>query len=100
MCGSGDVTMQVGCSGTHSPVQTQTHIQTHREITEPSFGTNRMKTEVERERSHWNGRTNYKRCVSKCGGKKQLLNQQQQLTLKNDMQNKHTHMLESTQNNT
>lgn len=43
----------------HTAQCKQTH--TH-EITELSFCANRKKTEVERERSHWNGRTNYKVC--------------------------------------
>lgn len=65
--GCNNAALMKGCAHTH----TKTH--KHWEITEPSFSACRDRTEVERERSHWNGRTNYKRGVSTCDGKINLL---------------------------
>lgn len=56
----GDVTMRVGHSGKHGPTQTHTGVYTHTHAHTGGSSTNRKETPVERERSHWNGRTTNK----------------------------------------
>lgn len=53
-----------GCNNAGRMHTQSSATRTHWEITEQSYSANRKRAEVERERSHWNGRTNYM-CVGK-----------------------------------
>lgn len=63
---------------------------TYWEITELSFSANRKGSDVERERSHWNGRTNYTRCLY-VRMRQTISPISKPFILNNDVQNKHTH---------
>lgn len=88
-----DVTMQV-----HTVQCKHTHTHTRWEITELSSSANRKRTEVEIERSHWNGRTNYKRCICTCGGEKKTFRSTNNSSHWRVTCKTNTHMLMSTEN--